>query len=68
MADQVKLEFLEAFVFARGVEERKVALGKLTPTSEEYFYYALLSEQLANPGDASDEEKRLTAAMTKKYG
>ncbi|KAA6400993.1 MAG: putative secreted protein [Streblomastix strix] len=66
--DSVELEFLEAFVFALNTTERQKALGKLTPTSEEYFYFAILNEQLSNPMQTSTEEKRLSAAMTKQYG
>jgi hypothetical protein len=68
IADRAGLTFLEAFVFAHDIAERQAALGQLSPMSEEYYYFALLSEQLANPTTESGEEKRLKEAMTKQFG
>ncbi|KAA6393770.1 MAG: hypothetical protein EZS28_010701 [Streblomastix strix] len=67
-ANHVGLAFLEVFILAMSVTERRVALGQLTPMSEEYLYYAILNEQLANPESASAEELRLTSTITQQFG
>ncbi|KAK2950094.1 hypothetical protein BLNAU_15016 [Blattamonas nauphoetae] len=59
MQEDIEQSFLEAFVFADDANERLKSLEQLTPSSEQFLYYAILHEQLLSPNVETTMERSL---------
>ncbi|KAK2957290.1 putative Actin-binding protein [Blattamonas nauphoetae] len=59
MQEDIEQSFLEAFVFADDANERLKSLEQLTPSSEQFLYYAILHEQLLSPNVETTRERSL---------
>ncbi|KAK2944335.1 putative Actin-binding protein [Blattamonas nauphoetae] len=59
---------LESFVLAPTITDRLQQLNKFTPNSQEYFYFAILHEQLISPAIATATELNLLDKLQKIEG